>query len=69
MIKCKHLCMMLLLALCTLTAQAQEASVTREGKLQAKDVRVRLIPYYAWNHRGAGKMDVWLARSLSGLDD
>jgi len=28
-----------------------------------------LIPYYAWNHRGAGKMDVWLARSLSGLDD
>ena len=52
-----------------ITAQAQEASVTREGKLQAKDVRVRLIPYYAWNHRGAGKMDVWLARSLSGLDD
>ena len=52
-----------------ITAQAQEASVTREGKLAAKDVRVKLIPYYAWNHRGAGKMDVWLARSLSGLDD
>ena len=48
---------------------AQEASVTPEGKLNAKDVRVRLIPYYAWNHRGAGKMDVWLARGLSGLDD
>ncbi len=52
-----------------ITAQAQEASVTREGKLTAKDVRVKLIPYYAWNHRGAGKMDVWLARSLSGLED
>ena len=52
-----------------ITAQAQEASVTPEGKLTAKDVRVKLIPYYAWNHRGAGKMDVWLARSLSGLDD
>jgi hypothetical protein len=52
-----------------ITAQAQEASITREGKLAAKDVRVKLIPYYAWNHRGAGKMDVWLARSLSGLDD
>ena len=52
-----------------ITAQAQEASVTREGKLAAKDVRVKLIPYYAWNHRGAGKMDVWLARSLSGLED
>ena len=52
-----------------ITAQAQEASITPDGKLAAKDVRVRLIPYYAWNHRGAGKMDVWLARSLSGLDD
>ena len=52
-----------------ITAQAQEASVTKEGKIQTKDVRVKLIPYYAWNHRGAGKMDVWLARSLSGLED
>ena len=52
-----------------ITAQAQETSVTPEGKLTAKDVRVKLIPYYAWNHRGAGKMDVWLARSLSGLED
>ena len=52
-----------------ITAQAQEASVTPEGRLTAKDVRVKLIPYYAWNHRGAGKMDVWLARSLSGLED
>lgn len=52
-----------------ITAQAQEASVTPDGKLTAKDVRVKLIPYYAWNHRGAGKMDVWLARSLSGLED
>ena len=39
------------------------------GQLTAKDVTVKLIPYYAWNHRGAGKMDVWLARSLSGLED
>ena len=31
MIKCKHLCMMLLLALCTLTAQAQEAERMRNG--------------------------------------
>ena len=25
--------------------------------------------YQATGHRGAGKMDVWLARSLSGLED
>jgi hypothetical protein len=50
-------------------AQAQETSIDPEGRLAAKDVIVKLIPYYAWNHRGAGKMDVWLARSLSGLED
>jgi len=52
-----------------ITTKAQEASITSEGKLVAKDVMVKLIPYYAWNHRGAGKMDVWLAKSLSGLED
>lgn len=48
---------------------AQEAVITSEGRLETKDVSLTLIPYYAWNHRGAGKMDVWLARSLSGLED
>ena len=52
-----------------ISAQIQEASISNEGKLAAKDVTIKLIPYYAWNHRGAGKMDVWLARSLSGLED
>ena len=52
-----------------INAKAQEASVTPDGRLSAKDVTVKLIPYYAWNHRGAGRMDVWLARSLSGLED
>ena len=52
-----------------ISAQVQEASISNEGKLAAKNVTIKLIPYYAWNHRGAGKMDVWLARSLSGLED
>ena len=52
-----------------ISAQVQEASISNEGKLAAKDVTIKLIPYYAWNHRGAGKMDVWLAHSLSGLED
>ena len=50
-------------------ANAQEAAIDADGRLVSKDVKVTLIPYYAWNHRGAGKMDVWLARSLSGLED
>ena len=52
-----------------ISAQAQEASISDDGKLTTKDVTIKLIPYYAWNHRGAGRMDVWLARSLSGLED
>ena len=52
-----------------ITAKAQDVSINREGRLAVKDVDVKLIPYYAWNHRGAGKMDVWLASSLSGLED
>ena len=52
-----------------ITAKAQEAQINNDGRLVAKDVDLKLIPYYAWNHRGAGKMDVWLARSLSGLED
>ena len=56
-------------SLTAISANAQEASIDKAGKLAARDVKVKLIPYYAWNHRGAGKMDVWLARGLSGLED
>ena len=52
-----------------ITAQVQDVHINREGRIDTKDVNVTLIPYYAWNHRGAGKMDVWLARSLTGLED
>ena len=52
-----------------INANAQEAMIGQDGRLSAKDVKITMIPYYAWNHRGAGKMDVWLARSLSGLED
>ena len=52
-----------------ITAQAQDVHMDQDGRIATKDISVKLIPYYAWNHRGAGKMDVWLARSLSGLED
>ena len=52
-----------------ITASGQEAIIGSDGRLAARDVSVTLIPYYAWGHRGAGIMDVWLARSLSGLAD
>ena len=29
-----------------------------------RDGDLTLIPYYAWNHRGPGKMEVWLHERL-----
>ena len=52
-----------------LSTDAQEMLRGADDKMQLRDVRLTLIPYYAWNHRGAGYMDVWMAYSLSGLED
>lgn len=44
---------------------AQVLSYNTEGKIEAKDVKLNLIPYYAWCHRGSGDMAVWLPTDLS----
>ena len=33
------------------------------GMTKIRSDGVTLIPYYAWSHRGAGEMNVWLARA------
>ena len=43
-----------------LQTTAQELSKNSEGDLTLKNFNLTLIPYYAWNHRGTGCMDVWL---------
>ena len=40
-----------------------------DGRLTTRDARFTLIPYYAWNHRGAGQMEVWIANRMSGLGE
>lgn len=35
------------------------------GKLTVGDVKLTLIPYYAWVHRGEGDMAVWLSVDVS----
>ncbi len=45
----------------------QAIGTTTDGNVTVRDTQLRLIPYYAWNHRGVGKMDVWFANSLRGL--
>jgi uncharacterized protein len=44
---------------------AQILSYDVHGRLVAKDVKLKMIPYYAWAHRGSGEMAVWLANDLS----
>ena len=48
----------------TLTTDAQTLDFNKQGKLSVKDQTLTLIPYYAWCHRGSGKMRVWLSQDL-----
>ena len=47
-----------------ISTDAQLLNFDENGKLATKDVHLTLIPYYAWNHRGAGRMMVWLPMQL-----
>jgi len=44
---------------------AQTLSYDAQGKLVTKVVKLNMIPYYAWAHRGSGDMAVWLPIDLS----
>ncbi len=50
-----------------LVTDAQSLSYDDRGRLVAKDVKLTLIPYYAWCHRGSGAMMVWLPQSPSAV--
>ena len=44
---------------------AQTLGYDDQGRLTTTDVKLTLIPYYAWAHRGSGAMEVWLPQELS----
>ena len=52
-----------------LTTTVQQVGLDAQGRVTTTDRSLTLIPYYAWNHRGAGNMDVWLAQSLRALSE
>ena len=52
----------------TLITDAQTLNFNKEGKLLATDQTLTLIPYYAWCHRGSGKMRVWLPQDLNATN-
>ena len=43
---------------------AQTLHYDQMGRLRVDDVKLTMIPYYAWCHRGAGEMAVWLPTEL-----
>ncbi|MCQ2259011.1 MAG: glycoside hydrolase family 127 protein [Bacteroidaceae bacterium] len=49
----------------TLTTDAQTLTFNNQGKLTTTDESLVLIPYYAWAHRGPGKMTVWIPQDLN----
>ena len=50
-----------------LTTDAQLLKYDLTGRLVTEDVKLHLIPYYAWNHRGSGNMAVWLPQEVRTL--
>lgn len=48
----------------TLTTPVQTLAFDKSGKLTAKDESLKLIPYFAWAHRGNGNMKVWLPQDM-----
>ncbi len=55
----------LLHGITTLKTQVQTLNYDDSGRLQTADADLTLIPYYAWAHRGKGRMMVWLPQDVS----
>ena len=47
--------------------EGQAVDTDSKGELTTKSAILTMIPYYAWNHRGAGLMEVWMPQSISAL--
>jgi len=47
-----------------LVTDAQTLAFDKQGRLATKNVRLTMIPYYAWCHRERGNMQVWMAQDL-----
>ena len=47
--------------------EGQAVTTDGGGRAAVADARLTLIPYYAWNHRGPSRMQVWLPQSLRAL--
>ena len=51
-----------------ISIKAQRLSYNGDGLIETSPEVMHLIPYYAWNHRGAGQMKVWLPQGLREVE-
>ncbi len=51
------------------TANGLVFTTDDNGKVSVDNKIITLIPYYAWCHRGPGKMIVWMASGLEVMDE
>ncbi len=45
----------------------QAIDTNAKGEATIKPATLKMIPYYAWNHRGPGLMQVWMPQSIKAL--
>lgn len=50
-----------------LRVDGQLLALDQQGRVRVSDTVLTMIPYYAWNHRGPGQMQVWMAHSLEAV--
>ncbi|WNH09869.1 hypothetical protein [Thalassobellus suaedae] len=55
----------LLYGINTIQTDAQTLRYSDNGKIVTTDIKLNMIPYYAWAHRGSGDMAVWLPIELN----
>ncbi len=54
----------LLCGVTQLTSDVQSIGCDSDGRVAVKNVELKLIPYYAWCHRGSGAMTVWFPQTV-----
>lgn len=47
-----------------ISAEGRVLSFDANGRLQSQDAALKLIPYFAWAHRGPGNMLVWIPNEI-----
>ena len=47
-----------------ISAEGRVLSFDANGRLQSQDAALKLIPYFAWAHRGPGNMMVWIPNEI-----